>query len=124
MIAQQSPMNAHNGEFDHTRSFLSKYEQRMRVFDLTVALLIARAGMADFWAEGFQDASKLLAAMSLPTAEFTSANWNLQNAIGYCQREEFGAAAFELRACAGRYKGSKGRVNPVILDAPFSRLRQ
>ena len=102
MIAQLSPMNAHNGKFDRTRFVLSKHEQRIRVFDLTVALLIARAGMAEFWAEGFQDAKNLLAAMSLPMAEFTSANWNLQNAIGYCQREEFGAAAFELRSLRGQ----------------------
>jgi hypothetical protein len=102
MIAQLTPINAHNGKFDRTKFVLSKHEQRMRVFDLTVALLIARAGMADYWAEGFQDARNLLAAMSLPKVEFTSASWNLQNAIGYCQREEFGAAAFELRALRGQ----------------------
>ena len=102
MNTQLSRMNVHNGRFDRSRPVLSKHEQRTRVFDLTVALLIARAGMSDYWAEGFQDASSLLAAMSLPNAEYTSANWKLQNAIGYCKWEEFGAAAFELCALRGQ----------------------
>jgi hypothetical protein len=102
MIAQLSRTSAHNYSTSFARTVLSNDEQRMRVFDLTVALLIARAGMADYWSEGFRDAENLLAAISLPAAEFRSANCRLQNAIFYGRRNEFGAAAFELRALRGK----------------------
>lgn len=74
----------------------------MRILDLTVELLIARTSMGDYWAEGFRDAGNALASMPLPTTDFRSANRHLQNAICYCQKEEFGAAAFELRALRGQ----------------------
>jgi hypothetical protein len=74
----------------------------MRVLELTVQLLIARTSMSDYWAEGLKDVGNLLAALPIATVEFANANRHLQNAVGYCQQQEFGAATFELRALRGR----------------------
>jgi hypothetical protein len=93
---------AHNGKVRPNRPLLSECEQRTRVLELTVELLIARCSLADYWVEGFQDAARLLAAVPLTTADFGSASGHLQNAIAYCQQQEFGAAVFELRATRGR----------------------
>jgi len=101
MIVHPSGAFAHNGKVKHARPALSKYEQQMRALEFAVELLIARSSMAEYWPEGFQDAGKLLTAVPLPTADFASANRRLANAAGYCRQEEFGAAAFELRALRG-----------------------
>jgi hypothetical protein len=90
-----------NGQVEHRSPVLSQYEQRMRVLELTVQLLIARTSMGDYWAEGLKDAGNLLAALPIATAVFANANRHLQNAVGYCQQDEFGAATFELRALRG-----------------------
>jgi hypothetical protein len=102
MISQPSRPVTHNGNFEHSTPVLSQYEQRMRVLELSVQRIIARTRIGDYWADGLQDAGNLLAALPLPTTEFASANRRLQNAVGYCQQEEFGAAAFELRALRGQ----------------------
>jgi hypothetical protein len=101
MIFQPPVAENHNGKVIHRTIALSPYQQRMRVLELTVQLLIARTSMGDYWAEGLRDVAKLLAALPIPTAEFASATRHLQNAVSYCQENEFGAATFELRALRG-----------------------
>ncbi len=102
MISQSTRLVTHNGELQHGTPVLSQFEQRLRVLELTVQLLIARTSTGDYWAEGLRDVGDLLAALPIPTAEFALANRHLQNAVGYCQQEEFGAATFELRALRGQ----------------------
>jgi hypothetical protein len=95
-----------NGQLNHgnvvrAAPSLSAYEQRLRVLDLTVELLIARTVMGNVWADGFRDAGYLLASAPLAVADFAAASRHLENAIDYCRETEFGAAAFELRALRG-----------------------
>ena len=92
----------HNGKLPRGVPVVSEFEQRMRVLELNVELLIARTNMSDFWMAGFLECGNLLASLPLPTLEFVSANRHLENAIGYCRQREFGAGAFELRALRGR----------------------
>ena len=72
------------------------------VLELTLQLLIIRTTMSDYWPEGLRDVGKLLAALPLQTTEFTAATSHLLNAVDYCQRNEFGAATFELRRLRGQ----------------------
>ena len=81
---------------------LSRFQQVVRVLDLTVDLLIARTSMGDFWSAGFQDAEQYLGALPLPSPDFAKARRHLQNAAAYCEQIEFGAAAFELRSLRGQ----------------------
>jgi hypothetical protein len=97
MIAPPSIRMTHVGPAEALNGRLIEYQQRIRVLDLTVDLLIARASLREYWPEGFEDVRKLLAATSMPTSEFAHAKRSLQNAADYSQQEEFGAAAFELR---------------------------
>jgi hypothetical protein len=83
------------------RYVLSEPEKRLRVLELSVQLLIARAKTSDFWADGFHDTAKLLEAVPLTTLEFDSARLHLQNAFAFSQHREFGAATFELRIVRG-----------------------
>jgi hypothetical protein len=99
MISQTSSTD--NGRIELCMPVLSMYEQRMHVLELTVQLLVVRTSRGDYWAEGIHDVEQLLAALPMPTTEFAAANGHLQNARSYCQQEEFGAAAFELRALRG-----------------------
>jgi hypothetical protein len=101
MISQPALAMNHNGKTEHSAIALSPYQQRMRVLELTVQLLIARTIMGDYWAVGLRDVGKLLAALPMPTAELMSATRHLQNAVNYCQEGEFGAATYELRALRG-----------------------
>jgi hypothetical protein len=80
---------------------LSACQQRLRVLELSVQLLIARTKSGDFWADGFQDTAKLLETVPLTTSEFESARGHLRNARAYCRKREFGAATFELRIVRG-----------------------
>jgi hypothetical protein len=102
MILQPSGIATHNGKVQQPAPALSQCEQRMRLLEITVQLLIARTSMGDYWPEGFRDAGDLLAALPLPTAAFASATRHLQNATAYSQQGEFGAATFELRALRGQ----------------------
>jgi hypothetical protein len=81
---------------------LSRFQQVLRVLDLTIDLLIARTSLGDCWPAGFQDAEKYMAALPLPSPEFASARHHLHNAAVYCDQLEFGAAAFELRWLRGQ----------------------
>jgi hypothetical protein len=81
---------------------LSRLQQVLRVLDLTVDLLIARASMGEHWAAGFQEAEQYLAGLPLPSSEFARARRHLQNAAAYCEQIEFGAATFELRSLRGQ----------------------
>lgn len=80
-------------------------QQELRIFDLTVELLIARAIVGDFWVAGFNDAAALLASLPLTTGDFATANRHLQNAAAYCKLKEVGAATFELRSLRGYSQG-------------------
>jgi hypothetical protein len=80
---------------------LSEAQQRLRVLELSVHLLIARTKSGDFWVDGFDDVNKLLETVPLTTSEFDSARVHLKNALSYGQRREFGAATFELRIVRG-----------------------
>ncbi len=102
MISQPIQFVNSNGKAEPIAPELSQYEQRMRVLELTLQLLIIRTTMGDYWSEGLRDVGKLLAALPLQTAEFTAATSHLQNAVDYCQRNEFGAATFELRPLRGQ----------------------
>jgi hypothetical protein len=79
----------------------SESEQRVRVLELSVELLLARTKISDFWIAGFHDAARLLESVPLPTADFRTAKRHLSNAMAYCRQNEFGAAAFELRTLRG-----------------------
>ncbi len=102
MISQPSLTPTQNGEVEYSTPVLSQYEKCLRVLELAVQLLIERTSMGDYWAEGLQDAEDLLVALPLALDEFAFANRHLQNAAGYCQQEEFGAATFELRVLRGQ----------------------
>src|SRR5262245_14419799 len=80
---------------------LSETEQRLRVLELSVGLLIARTKIGEFWSEGFRDVARFLEAVPLATPDFRSAKRHLQNAFVYCQLNESGAATFELRVVRG-----------------------
>jgi hypothetical protein len=80
---------------------LSETEQRLRVLERSVGLLIARTKIGEFWADGFSDVARFLKSLPLATSEFHSARRHLQNALGYCQLKESGAATFELRVVRG-----------------------
>lgn len=90
---------SHNVE--RQRPPLPRYQQELRIFDLTIELLIARANIGHFWIAGFNDAAELLASLPLPTCDFATANRHLQNAAAYCRQKEVGAATFELRSLRG-----------------------
>ena len=81
---------------------LSEYEQRLRVLELTVDVLIARAQMKDYWAEGIQAVEEILESLPLSTFEYASLSQSLKNAVKYCQIKESGAATFELRVLRGK----------------------
>jgi hypothetical protein len=99
---EQSSTIYGNGKVDKKENVLSESEQVLRVLKLSVAILIARTKIRDFWAEGFEDAATLLDAVPLATSRFDSAKSHLANANVYCRQIEFGAATFELRALRGR----------------------
>jgi hypothetical protein len=102
MNSQPSTQVARSGKGDHPAPVLSQFEQRMRVLELTVQLLIVRTSMGDYWADGLRDAAELVAALPLLTIEYASISRHLRNALDYCEQLEFGAATFELRAMRGQ----------------------
>jgi hypothetical protein len=83
---------------DHLSPETNVYYHRMRVLELTVQLLITRTNAGDYWAEGISDVQRLLEAVPMPYADRREASGHLQNAVSDCQKEEFDAATFELRA--------------------------
>lgn len=84
-----------------TRYTLTEWQQRQRVLELSVGLLIVRTELGEIWNEGFTEVTRFLEAVPLPTSDFRSAKSHLQNALDYCQTREFGAAVFELRVVRG-----------------------
>jgi hypothetical protein len=101
MLAQQSAPVLQNGSVRYPTPMLTRTEQQLRVLELTVELLIARASLGDCWVYGFQNAAELLDAAPFPFGDHASALRHLQNALAYCRQHEFGAAAFELRSLRG-----------------------
>jgi hypothetical protein len=100
MLAQS--IGAHDAMATQPAAGLSRFQQVLRVLDLTVDLLIARTSMGDCWSAGFRDAEHYLEALPLPSPDFARARRHLQNAATYCEKIEFGAAAFELRSLRGQ----------------------
>ena len=100
MIAQNN--GVHETVVQPAALGISRFQQVLRVLDLTVDLLIARASMGDYWQAGFQDADQYLEALPLPSPDFAKARHHLQNAAAYCEQIEYGAAAFELRSLRGQ----------------------
>ncbi|HEX6961745.1 MAG TPA: hypothetical protein VF175_07755 [Lacipirellula sp.] len=100
MIAQDN--GVHEKAAQPAAPALSRVQQLLRVLDLTVDLLIARASMGDYWRAGFEDAEQYMAALPLPSADFAKARHHLHNAAVYCEQIEYGAAAFELRSLRGQ----------------------
>lgn len=101
MIAQPLVPVLRNGATERNPIELSPNQQRMRVLELTLQLLIARTSYGEYWTAGLGDVGRLLASLPNRTAEFMSATRHLKNAASYCQENEFGAATFELRALRG-----------------------
>jgi hypothetical protein len=101
MVAPAIRIVAEKGRFEHASPELTQYEQRMRVLEITVQLLITRVSMGDYWSDGIEDVRNLLQALPIPTYAFTRTIRNLQNAVFYCRQKEFGAATFELRSLRG-----------------------
>src|SRR5262245_4061882 len=101
MVTPISSSATYKGRVAKVAPALSQYEQLERVLELYLQLLIARTSMGDYWPEGFQDVAELVAVLPLPTGDYSSVKQHLNNAVVYCQQEEFGAAAFELRALRG-----------------------
>jgi hypothetical protein len=101
MVSLAARIVSENCRGEQPLPFLSEYDHRLRVLEYTVQLLIARVNTSDFWADGFKDVKDLLAAVPIPTVTFAKTNRHLQNGLTYCQQEEFGAAAFELRTLRG-----------------------
>lgn len=102
MIA--SPVAHPSGQDDSENTFAvpTRLEHQIRVLELTVQLLIARACLGECWKAGILDTVALLAAMPFTTAEYTSARQHLKNGEQYCLESEFGAAAFEFRSLRGK----------------------
>jgi hypothetical protein len=101
MFAQPAISASANHNVERQPQSLPSYQQELRIFDLSVELLIARATIGHFWVAGFNDAAALLASLPLPTSDFAAANRHLQNASAYCKQKEVGAATFELRSLRG-----------------------
>jgi hypothetical protein len=101
MIAETACLATECDEDEKPIFVLSHYEQQMRILELTVQLLIVRTSAGQYWSEGLKDAGELLTMLPIQSAEFECIYRHLENAIGYCQMQEFGAAAFELRVVRG-----------------------
>jgi hypothetical protein len=80
----------------------TRLEQQIRILELTVQLLIARACLGESWESGVLDTMTLLGTMPFTTAEYASARQHLKNAEQYCLECEFGAATFEFRSLRGK----------------------
>lgn len=80
---------------------LTPFQRQLRQTELCIDLLIERTKGGDFWRRGFGELHELLHALPLPTGEFSAATAHANNAWNYCRRQEFGAAAFELRIVRG-----------------------
>jgi hypothetical protein len=89
------------GQQSATCYALSEPEKRMRVLDLSVGLLIVRTELGEIWSEGFTEVARALQELPLAGPEFRAAKRHLDNAVNYCDADEFGAATFELRVVRG-----------------------
>jgi hypothetical protein len=98
------PIANQNGQEHSEITFAAptRLEQQIRVLELTVQLLIARACLGESWEAGVHETATLLAAMPFTTAEYASARQHLKNAEQYCLEYEFGAATFEFRSLRGK----------------------
>ena len=101
MIAPPPNTAAQNGKTHGLPAEPSEADQLTRVLDLTLELLIARTVYGDRWLQGFHEVQDLLARVPIGLAGFAFASRRLRNAHLYCVRQEYGAAAFELRALRG-----------------------
>lgn len=102
MIAQPVPASNHRKKSEHDRPLPSLYDQRLRVLELTIQLLIVRTSIGEHWPDGLRDVGKLLAMLQLPKSKARSAAHHLRNAKLHCVKQEYGAANFELRSLRGQ----------------------
>jgi hypothetical protein len=101
MVCQSSCTVVANGIIGLSAPVLSEYEQRIRVLETYVQLLIVRTSLGDYWPDGLHDVRKLLTALPLRMNQFSTMSRHLHNAADYCRQKEFGAASFELRTLRG-----------------------
>ena len=79
-----------------------EFQQRVRLIELCVELLIGQTKIGELWSEGYQEAIRHLETLPLATDEFNVTKQHMDNALSYCYCSEFAAAAFELRMVRGR----------------------
>ena len=101
MVSQLTRSVHYRSKYETSPPIRPLNEQRLWMLDLTLNLLIARTCIGEYWSEGLQDVANLLASLPLQTAEFVTVNQLLQNALHYCNQNEFGTATFELRSLRG-----------------------
>ena len=80
----------------------SEFQQRLRLIELCVELLIGQTKIGELWSEGYDEAIRHLETLPLATDEFNATRQHMDNALSYCHCSEFAAAAFELRMVRGR----------------------
>jgi hypothetical protein len=80
----------------------SPFQQRLRVIEVCVELLIDQAKIGELWTEGYREAARRLATLPLATDDYKLTKQHIDNALRYCRCNEFAAAAFELRIVRGR----------------------
>jgi len=80
----------------------SEFQQRLRLIELCVELLIGQTKIGELWSEGYEEAVKHLESLPLATDEYNITKQHLDNALSYCHCNEYSAAAFELRMVRGR----------------------
>lgn len=90
---------------DRTSVFVpapSQPQQRLRVAELCIELLISQTKLRQLWTEGYQEAGRHLQTLAMAADDYRLTRQHLDNALAYCQAHEFAAAAFELRMVRGR----------------------
>jgi hypothetical protein len=79
----------------------SEFQQRLRLIELCVELLMCQTKVGVVWSEGYQEAMRHLETLPLATNEYNLTKQHMQNALNYCHCREFAAAAIELRMVRG-----------------------
>ena len=69
----------------------------LALMDRTLDLLIEMTKTGEHWPELYIRGRKVLESLPLATTEFAVASQRLKNAREYATKQDFGAAAFELR---------------------------
>jgi hypothetical protein len=75
------------------------------------ATLLRSHGLGGLKRRSFCGMAERLAALPLATVEYAVISQRLKNALVYCQQEERGAAAFELRLLIGHLRQERARLD-------------